>query len=78
MTRRTVAERAALNGPAAWDRYSATNRVSTFVYDHTREHTKDLLNNGGYGVVQLVCITLTARAAFMAGYRAAQRQGRVK
>lgn len=58
--------------PTAWNRYSR-ERGFYFLYDHRNQSTRPLLESGKYGVVQLICIKNTARAAFMAGFRAGRR-----
>lgn len=59
----------------AWARYSKGKKFY-FAYPTDRPNTWKLLDTGKYGVVQLVCIDNTARAAFMAGYRAGRSAAR--
>lgn len=59
-------------GKRAWSRYRK-DRQFYFVYDTGNPGTWKLLDTKAYGVVQLICIDNTARASFMAGFRAGRR-----
>jgi hypothetical protein len=64
-------------GPTAWAIFSRDYSFY-FPYDASNPRTWKLLDTGAYGIVQLRCIELTARKAFMAGFRFGTRASKLK